>query len=91
MLDKLESELQSSGELRNGRKRHRPSTAEEADIISALFQGELQSEVHCLRCGYRSETVERFTDLSLEFPAKDCRILKFSTLVTFLRAFSLNF
>jgi ubiquitin C-terminal hydrolase len=44
--------------------------------IFAIFGGYLQSQVRCLGCGYESDTVEPFMDLSLEITAKNCTSLR---------------
>lgn len=66
-LDKVQSELDST----NGRS-VAPSVSSSQqqlrDVITSLFQGELVSELKCLRCGYTSHSYEPFMDLSLEFP-----------------------
>lgn len=40
-------------------------------IVSAVFDGFIQSEIECLTCCRRSKTVETFQDLSLPIPSRD--------------------
>ncbi|XP_033751882.1 ubiquitin carboxyl-terminal hydrolase 44-A-like [Pecten maximus] len=56
LLDKVQQELA----VVNGAK----------DIVNDTFQGELVSQVTCLKCKNISETHEPYMDLSLEFPER---------------------
>jgi len=40
-------------------------------IISAIFDGFIQSEIECLTCYRRSKTIETFQDLSLPLPSRE--------------------
>ncbi|XP_032825665.1 ubiquitin carboxyl-terminal hydrolase 49-like isoform X2 [Petromyzon marinus] len=39
-------------------------------VVNTIFQGQLLSQVTCMSCLHKSDTVEPFWDLSLEFPAR---------------------
>uniref|UniRef100_A0A8C7V9H7 Ubiquitin carboxyl-terminal hydrolase n=1 Tax=Oncorhynchus mykiss TaxID=8022 RepID=A0A8C7V9H7_ONCMY len=73
LLDKVQHELESTGT-------HTPpagvSTGQRhlikqvLSIVNTIFHGQLLSQVTCLACDHRSNTVEPFWDLSLEFPER---------------------
>lgn len=73
LLDRLHSELllllpYPAGEdapyvLNRGRR---------STIVSAIFGGILQNEVHCLACGFQSKKHDPFLDLSLDIPTNKC-------------------
>ncbi|XP_069133795.1 ubiquitin carboxyl-terminal hydrolase 44-like [Argopecten irradians] len=56
LLDKVQQELAAVNDAK--------------DIVNETFQGELVSQVTCLKCKNISETHEPYMDLSLEFPER---------------------
>ncbi|XP_074660354.1 ubiquitin carboxyl-terminal hydrolase 44-like isoform X2 [Tubulanus polymorphus] len=65
VLDKVENEIEkNSRKIRN----RRSSNNTPSNLITALFQGQLVSQLTCQNCKKISETKEPFQDLSLEFP-----------------------
>ncbi|XP_018432283.1 PREDICTED: ubiquitin carboxyl-terminal hydrolase 49 [Nanorana parkeri] len=72
LLDKIQQELESEG------SKHRilipisqrKLTKQVLKVVNTIFHGQLLSQVTCLTCSYKSDTVEPFWDLSLEFPER---------------------
>ncbi|XP_071993426.1 ubiquitin carboxyl-terminal hydrolase 49 [Engystomops pustulosus] len=72
LLDKVQQELESEG------SKHRilisisqrKLTKQVLKVVNTIFHGQLLSQVTCLTCTYKSDTVEPFWDLSLEFPER---------------------
>ncbi|KAG8451058.1 hypothetical protein GDO86_003371 [Hymenochirus boettgeri] len=72
LLDKVQQELESEG------SKHRilipisqqKLTKQVLKVVNTIFHGQLLSQVTCLTCSYKSDTVEPFWDLSLEFPER---------------------
>ncbi|KAM3858940.1 ubiquitin carboxyl-terminal hydrolase 44 [Diretmus argenteus] len=73
LLDKVQRELESTG-------KHTPTVSvpqtqkrlikQVLNVVNTIFHGQLLSQVTCLSCDHRSNTVEPFWDLSLEFPER---------------------
>ncbi|XP_071776712.1 ubiquitin carboxyl-terminal hydrolase 44 [Centroberyx gerrardi] len=73
LLDKVQRELESTG-------KHTPTAGvpqtqkrlikQVLNVVNTIFHGQLLSQVTCLACDHRSNTVEPFWDLSLEFPER---------------------
>ncbi|NWH40813.1 UBP49 hydrolase, partial [Chloropsis hardwickii] len=72
LLDKVQQELESEGT----RRRilipfsQRKLTKQVLKVVNTIFHGQLLSQVTCRTCNYKSNTVEPFWDLSLEFPQR---------------------
>ncbi|KAJ8007030.1 hypothetical protein DPEC_G00113340 [Dallia pectoralis] len=73
LLDKVQRELESTGThtppagVSTGQRR---LIKQVLSVVNTIFHGELLSQVTCLACDHRSNTVESFWDLSLEFPER---------------------
>ncbi|XP_056093953.1 ubiquitin carboxyl-terminal hydrolase 49 [Rhinichthys klamathensis goyatoka] len=78
LLDKVQQELESDGP-----KKHflipitqRKLSKQVLKVLNTIFHGQLLSQVTCLSCKRKSNTVEPFWDLSLEFPERYHRMEK---------------
>ncbi|TRY86027.1 hypothetical protein DNTS_029361 [Danionella cerebrum] len=78
LLDKVQQELESDAP----RKRflipisQRKLSKQVLKVLNTIFHGQLLSQVTCRSCERRSNTVEPFWDLSLEFPERYHRLEK---------------
>lgn len=72
LLDKVQQELESEGTKRRILIpfSQRKLTKQVLKVVNTIFHGQLLSQVTCLTCSYKSDTVEPFWDLSLEFPER---------------------
>ncbi|XP_043943569.1 ubiquitin carboxyl-terminal hydrolase 44 [Protopterus annectens] len=72
LLDKVQQELETAG-LRYSTGipvSQRKLIKQVLKVVNTIFQGQLLSQVTCLSCDNKSNTVEPFWDLSLEFPER---------------------
>ncbi|XP_077323131.1 ubiquitin carboxyl-terminal hydrolase 44-like [Lithobates pipiens] len=72
LLDKVQQELETT---RTGYPTLIPSSQRKLikqvlNVVNTIFHGQLLSQVTCLACDNKSNTVEPFWDLSLEFPER---------------------
>ncbi|XP_043932855.1 ubiquitin carboxyl-terminal hydrolase 49 [Protopterus annectens] len=72
LLDKVQQELESEGTKRRILIPfpQRKLTKQVLKVVNTIFHGQLLSQVTCVTCNYKSNTVEPFWDLSLEFPER---------------------
>ncbi|NWH94699.1 UBP49 hydrolase, partial [Aegithalos caudatus] len=72
LLDKVQQELESEGTKRRILIpfSQRKLTKQVLKVVNTIFHGQLLSQVTCRTCNYKSNTVEPFWDLSLEFPER---------------------
>lgn len=78
LLDKVQQELESDAP-----RKHflipitqRKLSKQVLKVLNTIFHGQLLSQVTCLSCKRKSNTVEPFWDLSLEFPERYHRMEK---------------
>lgn len=72
LLDKVQQELESEGTKRRIviPITQRKLSKQVLKVLNTIFHGQLLSQVTCLACKHKSNTVEPFWDLSLEFPER---------------------
>ncbi|XP_007235026.3 ubiquitin carboxyl-terminal hydrolase 44 [Astyanax mexicanus] len=72
LLDKVQHELERTGTLTPATvpANQRRLIKQVLSVVNTIFHGQLLSQVRCLSCDHRSNTVEPFWDLSLEFPER---------------------
>ncbi|XP_062852627.1 ubiquitin carboxyl-terminal hydrolase 44 [Trichomycterus rosablanca] len=72
LLDKVQHELERTGTLTPATvpSNQRRMIKQVLSVVNTIFHGQLLSQVRCLACDHRSNTVEPFWDLSLEFPER---------------------
>ncbi|XP_014388452.1 PREDICTED: ubiquitin carboxyl-terminal hydrolase 49 [Myotis brandtii] len=72
LLHKVQQELESEGTTRRILIpfSQRKLTKQVLKVVNTIFHGQLLSQVTCISCNYKSNTIEPFWDLSLEFPER---------------------
>nr|XP_015815349.2 ubiquitin carboxyl-terminal hydrolase 49 [Nothobranchius furzeri]XP_054604915.1 ubiquitin carboxyl-terminal hydrolase 49 [Nothobranchius furzeri] len=72
LLDKVQQELDTDGSKRRIviPITKRKLSKQVLKVLNTIFHGQLLSQVTCLSCKHKSNTVEPFWDLSLEFPVR---------------------
>uniref|UniRef100_A0A3P9H750 Ubiquitin carboxyl-terminal hydrolase n=1 Tax=Oryzias latipes TaxID=8090 RepID=A0A3P9H750_ORYLA len=72
LLDKVQQELDTEGSKRRIviPITKRKLSKQVLKVLNTIFHGQLLSQVTCLSCKHKSNTVEPFWDLSLEFPER---------------------
>ncbi|XP_061730190.1 ubiquitin carboxyl-terminal hydrolase 49 [Nerophis ophidion] len=81
LLDKVQQELDTEGSKRRIviPITKRKLSKQVLKVLNTIFHGQLLSQVTCLSCKHKSNTVEPFWDLSLEFPERYHSVNKGST------------
>ncbi|KAE8615401.1 hypothetical protein XENTR_v10008506 [Xenopus tropicalis] len=72
LLDKVQQELETTGTRYPTLipASQRKLIKQVLNIVNNIFHGQLLSQVTCLACDHKSNTIEPFWDLSLEFPER---------------------
>ncbi|XP_074758819.1 ubiquitin carboxyl-terminal hydrolase 44 isoform X3 [Athene noctua] len=72
LLDKVQQELETTGSRYPALipASQRKLIKQVLNVVNNIFHGQLLSQVTCLACDNKSNTVEPFWDLSLEFPER---------------------
>ncbi|XP_078532025.1 ubiquitin carboxyl-terminal hydrolase 44 isoform X2 [Lissotriton helveticus] len=72
LLDKVQQELETAGTRYQAiiPSSQKKLITQVLNVVNTIFQGRLLSQVTCLACDNKSNTVEPFWDLSLEFPER---------------------
>ncbi|XP_030895512.1 ubiquitin carboxyl-terminal hydrolase 44 isoform X1 [Leptonychotes weddellii] len=72
LLDKIQHELETTGTRLPALipTSQRKLIKQVLNVVNNIFHGQLLSQVTCLACDNKSNTVEPFWDLSLEFPER---------------------
>lgn len=71
LLDKVQHELESTGKhTTTAGVPQKRLIKQVLSVVNTIFHGQLLSQVTCVACDHRSNTVEPFWDLSLEFPER---------------------
>ncbi|NP_001084641.1 ubiquitin carboxyl-terminal hydrolase 44-A [Xenopus laevis] len=72
LLDKVQQELETTGTRYPALipTSQRKLIKQVLNVVNNIFHGQLLSQVTCLVCDHKSNTIEPFWDLSLEFPER---------------------
>ncbi|KAM7179701.1 ubiquitin carboxyl-terminal hydrolase 44 isoform 2-T5 [Macrochelys suwanniensis] len=72
LLDKVQQELETTGTRFPALipTSQRKLIKQVLNVVNTIFHGQLLSQVTCLACDNKSNTIESFWDLSLEFPER---------------------
>ncbi|XP_037303755.1 ubiquitin carboxyl-terminal hydrolase 49 [Pungitius pungitius] len=92
LLDKVQQELDTEGSKRRIviPITKRKLSKQVLKVLNTIFHGQLLSQVTCLSCKHKSNTVEPFWDLSLEFPERYHSIHKGSGATSYQRSCTLT-
>uniref|UniRef100_A0A3Q3FEA7 Ubiquitin carboxyl-terminal hydrolase n=1 Tax=Labrus bergylta TaxID=56723 RepID=A0A3Q3FEA7_9LABR len=92
LLDKVQQELDTEGSKRRIviPITKRKLSKQVLKVLNTIFHGQLLSQVTCLSCKHKSNTVEPFWDLSLEFPERYHSIDKSSGSTAYQRSCTLT-